>query len=227
MDKRELLDRYEASGDEADYERARRLYEAAIAETPRDPILLRDFGYLQECHGRRALGAAIAGYERALVLDPDAEKTRLQLIHAQVALGHDDDAIERCRQLLAERPNDPAAHRCLAYAYTAVRDFALAAEAVAAGLALAPSDARLIELHGDVLAGTGHPDDALERWREALTLDPENLSPRYSRVFLLQRLGRLDEAADERRAIVNWCEARGYELDAEWPRRELARLTGE
>jgi hypothetical protein len=37
-------------------------------------------------------------------------------------------------------------------------------------------------------------------------------------------LGRLDEAAAEWRQIVSWCEARDDDLDAEWPRREIARL---
>ena len=226
MDKRELLDRYEANGDEALYEQARRLYASALADTPDDPVLLRDFGYLQECHGRRAIEAAIASYERALALDPSKHQTRLQLLHAQASVGRHDDAIARCRELLAAHPDDPAAHRCLAYAYVAARDFARAGEAVATGLALAPGDAPLTELHGDVLAHSGHTEDALARWLEAFERDPENLSPRYSRVFLLQREGRLGEAADEWRAILAWCEARGYELDAEWPRRELARLTG-
>jgi len=224
MTARELLDRYEARGEEADYVNALELYRAALAETPDDPLLVRDFAYLQECHGRRAIGAAIEGYERALALDPASEKTRLQLLQAQASLGRHDEAIARCRELVAARPDDPAAHRCLGYAYLAAREFGRAGEAVEAGLALAPAHAGLIELQGDVCAGLGRTADALERWREALHRDPENLSPRYSSVFLLQREGRLDEAADEWRAIIAWCEERGDELDAEWPRRELARL---
>jgi tetratricopeptide (TPR) repeat protein len=224
MTAREHLDRYEANGDEADYARAFELYQSALAERPDDPLLLRDFGYLQECHGLRAIGAAIESYERALARDPENEKTRLQLLHAQASLGHHDDAIARCRELLAEHAEDPAAHRCLAYAYVAARDFARAGQAIEAGLAIAPEHAGLIELQGDVLAALGRPEEALDRWRQAHAHDPENLSPRYSAVFLLQREGRLEEAAEEWRAIIAWCEARGYELDLEWPRRELARL---
>jgi hypothetical protein len=43
-------------------------------------------------------------------------------------------------------------------------------------------------------------------------------------VFVLEREGRPGQAAAAWRAILDWCEERGYELDAEWPRRELARL---
>jgi hypothetical protein len=51
----ELLERYEAIGDEDALVEAQRLYEQALAEGP-DPELLRDYGYLLECHGRRAIG---------------------------------------------------------------------------------------------------------------------------------------------------------------------------
>jgi hypothetical protein len=51
VDKRALLDRYEAAGGEERYEQAKALYEAALAAAPDDPLLLRDYyGYLLECH---------------------------------------------------------------------------------------------------------------------------------------------------------------------------------
>src|SRR5256885_10062241 len=93
MDARELLDVYEARGGEEVYEQAKRLYEAALADAPVDAILQRDYGYLLECHARRTLHAAVSAYQRAIELDPAAEKTRLQLIGAQASLGHHHEAI--------------------------------------------------------------------------------------------------------------------------------------
>jgi hypothetical protein len=46
----------------------------------------------------------------------------------------------------------------------------------------------------------------------------------YSAADLLERQGRPTEAAQEWRFIVDWCEARGYIVAADWPRRELRRL---
>jgi tetratricopeptide (TPR) repeat protein len=227
MEMRALLDEYEARGIEESYAAAKRRYDSALAETPDDPILLRDYGYLQECHGRRAIEAAARAYERAIELDPTAQQTRLQLIHAQAALGRSGDAVALYRRRVAERPDDVAELRYLAYAYLAARDFEAAARTIADGLVHAPADARLVELRGDVLAATGSTEPALACWQRALELDPENLSPRYSSVFLLEREGRLDDAAAAWRSILDWCEERGYELDAEWPRRELARLEAE
>lgn len=220
---RGLLDRYEACGGEELFAQARERYEAALAATPDDPGLLRDHGYLLECHGRRTIEAAAASYERALAVDPGDEKTRLQWLHALASLGRHDDAVAACRAL----PDDLAAFRCLAVALLAAGDLSEAERTVEEGLARAPGDARLVELQGDVLARGGRSAAAMARWSEALRLDPENLSPRYSTVFALQREGRLEEAADEWRAILAWCEAHGAELDAEWPRRELARLEAE
>jgi Flp pilus assembly protein TadD len=101
------------------------------------------------------------------------------------------------------------------------------AEATArAGLDVAPDDGGLTNLLGEALAGQGGVDEALEAWRRGYTLDPESLEGRYGSAFLLEKAGRLREAADEWRFILAWSEQRGNSLDAEWPRRELARLAG-
>ena len=70
----------------------------------------------------------------------------------------------------------------------------------------------------------GRPDDALADWQRAYELDPDNLSSRYSSAFLLERQGRLADAAGEWRFIIAWNEERGYDMTADWPRRELRRL---
>jgi tetratricopeptide (TPR) repeat protein len=82
----------------------------------------------------------------------------------------------------------------------------------------------LIAERGEVKAATGDPDGALADWRLALELDPEDIGPLYSSAFLLEREGRLDEARDTWWVIVEWLDARGFTLQAAWPRRELERL---
>src|SRR2546423_14768141 len=92
MDKDELLERYEALGEEADFLAARPLFEREVAERP-DPILLRQYGYLLECHGRYTIRRAIEQYERAIALDPDAEKVRYQWIGAKASLRESGEAV--------------------------------------------------------------------------------------------------------------------------------------
>ena len=224
MNREEFLERYEADGDEGVYAEARQLYEQALTGDGGDARVLTEFGYLQECHGRRSIRAAVDCYERAIDADPRYDKPHWQLINAMAALGQADKAIDRYQQRLAAAPADPRAHRFLASAYLHARDYDHAAQVIRAGLELARDDPSLTEQLGDLFAATGRPDDALACWQRAFTLGPDNLSPRYSTAFLLEGQDRLAEAAAEWRFIIGWCEEHGYAISAEWPRRELQRL---
>ena len=46
----------------------------------------------------------------------------------------------------------------------------------------------------------------------------------YASAFLLEHQGRLAEAAESWRHIIERAEAHGWELTAAWPRQELQRL---
>ncbi len=223
MEVNELLDRYEATGDEAAFDEAKRAFESTLGDAP-DPNLLAGYGYLLECHGRNSLRQAVTLYERAIELDPIADEPRYQLILARAALLETEQAIALYQERLAAAPDDVREYRFLASAYLAAHEYQGAATAVDAGLALAPDDRTLIECRGSVRAATGDPEGALADWRRAVELDPEQIGPIYGSAFLLEREGRLDEAAQAWRSIVDWHVARGDELHAEWPKRELARV---
>jgi len=223
VDVHELLDRYEATGDEATFEEAKRVFETALEDAP-DPNLLAGYGYLLECHGRNTLRRAVELYERAIELDPTADRPRYQLILARAALLETEQAVALYQERVATAPDDVREYRFLASAYLAAHEYQGAATAVDAGLALAPDDRTLIEARGNVRAATGDPEGALADWRRALELDPAQIGPLYGSAFLLEREGRLEEAAHAWRAVIAWHEDRRDELHAEWPRRELARV---
>jgi tetratricopeptide (TPR) repeat protein len=226
MDKEELRERYEATGDERFYARAMPLYEQALAESPADAGLLVDFGYLQDCHGRIALRAAAGCYRRAIEADPALDKAHFQLIVTLAALGELDTVIPGYEQMVTGSPGDPRGYRLLAMARLRAARRDEAAAAIGAGLGIAPDDPLLTELRGDLEAATGRPDDALASWRRAFALAPRDygISMRFSAAFLLEKLGRLAEAADEWRFIVDWNAERGETIHIDWPRRELRRL---
>jgi tetratricopeptide (TPR) repeat protein len=223
-DKARLLELYEATGDEDAFTRAKPLYERALAgPEASDPNVRLGYGYLLECHGRHSLRQAIAQYQRVIELDPDADRPRYQLIGAQAALGEPEEAVTLYTQRLAQSPTDVREHRFLTRAYLAAREYAEAGRVIAAGLALAPDDRLLLETRGEVRVATGDPEGALDDWRRAV--DPEgNLGPVYSSAFLLERLGRLLEAAAAWQYIIDWCDSHDAPLTAQWPKRELARL---
>jgi tetratricopeptide (TPR) repeat protein len=82
----------------------------------------------------------------------------------------------------------------------------------------------LIALRGEAHAGLGDLEGALADWQLALELEPEDICVLYSNAFLLEREGRLEEAAEAWRAIIDWNEARGSDLQAVWPKQELQRI---
>jgi tetratricopeptide (TPR) repeat protein len=224
VDKREILERYEALGDEPDFLAATPLYEQALeeAEDARD---LCDFGYLLECHGRSELRRAVALYERAIELDPDFDKPHYQLISARAGLREPELAVDLYERRLAASPGDVREHRFLARAYLAAGAFDRAHDVAESGLARAPEDAALMGSRGEAKAGLGDTEGALADWRLALELEPEDIGALYSSAFLLEREGRLGEAAEAWQEIIAWNEARGFELQTVWPRRELDRLS--
>ncbi|TML67883.1 MAG: hypothetical protein E6G14_10915 [Actinobacteria bacterium] len=219
----ELLEIYEATGDENAFREAKRLYEEAITETS-DAALLTGYGYLLECHGRNWLRQAVRHYERAIELDPMADKPHYQHINALAGLLDADDAVALHEHRLAASPGDVREHRFLASAYVAARRHRDAGRIVEAGLRLAADDPVLIALRGESRAGADDVEGALADWRRAVELEPEDIGPLFSSAFLLERAGRIDEAVAAWGAIVAWNESRGYDLQAEWPRRELARV---
>jgi len=228
MDKDELLERYEAIGEESDFLAAKPLFERALRDQDHrgqpDPLLLRQYGYLLECHGRRTIRRAVEQYERAIALDPDADKVQYQWIGAKASLGEQAHTIARYRERVAASPGSVRELRFLASACLSARDIDAAAEVIDAGLTLAPDDWGLTADRGEVRAARGDPDGALADWRRAHELDPDDLSTTYSRAFLLEREGRLAEAAEAWRYILEFNTTRGWELTAIWPRQELQRL---
>jgi tetratricopeptide (TPR) repeat protein len=227
MNEHELLERYEARGEERDFLAAKPLFEQALADAPDSSRLRLDYGYLLECHGRNELRLAVEQYERAIDLDPLADKPRYQLNSAYTGLLEPERSIAYCRERLNASPDSVREHRFLANAYVLARDFDRAGAVIGAGLALEPDDQALIAERGEVRAATGDPHGALADWRRALELAPDDLGPLYSSAFFLEREGRLAEARDAWVEIVEWNEARGFTLQAEWPKRELQRLDEE
>jgi tetratricopeptide (TPR) repeat protein len=224
MNANELLAQYEATGDEAAFRESRMLYEQALAASPDDPDLCMSYGYLLECQARNQLRQAVAHYERAIELNPSATKAQYHLIGARAGLLEPEISTALYERRLAAAPDDVDSYRLLAAAYLAGHQYEKAKRVIEIGLALAPNDAQLIENRGDVRAGTGDPDGALADWRRSLELDPEQLSSVYSSACLLEREGRLTEAMDAWRFVIDRSEVQGYTADTVWPKHELERL---
>ena len=223
MDKYELTERYEALGGEDEFATAKELFERDLAGQT-DALFFRQYGYLLECHGRRAIQRAIKQYERSMTLDPAADKVQYQWIGAMGSVGEADSVVARYRARVAAAPGDVRELRFLSSAYLTARDYDAAADVIEAGLGLAPGDWKFIADRGQVKAARGDTDGALADWRQAHDLEPADFSTVYASAFLLEEAGRLAEAARCWQQILAHAEAQGWELDAQWPSREIQRL---
>jgi tetratricopeptide (TPR) repeat protein len=218
------MEEYEIRADEAAFERAKPLYEQALAEAPSAELLV-EYGYLLECHARNELRRAVEQYRRAVELDPALDKARYQLIHALAALFDTDEMVTLYERRVADEPGDVRERRFLVSAYLADGRLDDARMAIEDGLALVPDDRMLIALRGELRARTGDSGGALADWRLALELDDEeDIGPLYSTAYLLEREARLAEAEEAWLSIVEWNERRGHHLAAEFPRAELERV---
>jgi tetratricopeptide (TPR) repeat protein len=226
MDVSGLLARYEARGDERDFVAAKPLFEQAIAEAE-DARLLTGYGYLLESHGRNELRQAVALYERAIELDPRADKPHYHLIGARAGLREPERAVSLYEQRLAASPESLREYRFLGHAYLTAHAYTRALKIAEVGLTLATDDAVLFAVRGEAKAGLGDVEGALGDWGRALELDPEDIGALYSSAFLLEREDRLAESAAAWQAIIDWNEAREQTLETEWPKRELERLHAE
>ena len=220
-----LMNEYEAlgprPGGESAYAEAMLAYRQLLAEHPEDARLHLEYGYLQECHGRNLIRAAVGCYEQAIELDPGWDKPHYQLIFARSALQETDRVIDWYKQRLAASPDQIREYRFLAGAYLRSGALQEARQVIAAGRKLEPDDDMLLATEAEALDASGRREEALAAWRTLKQRDPDDLSPYFMSAFTLEALGRYPEAAAEWRYIINWLEEHDDAVHTAWPQEML------
>jgi tetratricopeptide (TPR) repeat protein len=223
-----LMNDYEAlglrPGGEPAYAEAVIAYQQLLAEHPDDATLHQEYGYLQECHGRNLIRAAVACYERAIELDPDWDKPHYQLIFARAALHESELVIDLYKKRLAAAPDQIREYRFLANSYLRAGALEEAGKVIAAGRKLEPDDDALLAVEAEVLDASGRREEALAAWRRLKDRDSGDLSPYFMSAFTLEALGRYREAAAEWHHIIGWLEAHDMAIHTTWPKEMLAGI---
>ena len=232
--KEQLLAKFE-NGDNSVYEEVKELYEKALVETPTDPIVLFEYGILQEIRGIRLLKQAAGFYEAGLNANHDTSynncssikhKLNCQLIKVRAQLLENEKTIEFYKNQIAENPENPQEYCYLASAYLHADQVQEAQKVIEAGLKISSSHAILNCLAGDVYSRLGLNDKALVHWQKAWDNDTSLIDVRFSRAFLFQREEQWKEAAKEWRYIIKFLHDNELHVEAKWPEKELAAIEG-
>ncbi len=239
MDKDDLLERYEALGEDDDFLAAKPLFEAEIRRRersepglhgPEDALLLRQYGYLLECYGRITIRRAIEQYERAIALDPDADKVRYQWIGAKASLGEPETAVDLHRERVAAAPGNVRDGAAAVVRATWQRMIMTQRPTSSPLASSSPPATRGLPTTG----ARSRPAGAI--WRVRSPTGGAHMSstrrisaPVYSSAFLLEREGRLVEAAETWLLLAtSWTRPPG--AAGNWrprgPGRELQRVLG-
>jgi Tfp pilus assembly protein PilF len=166
--------------------------EKALALEPADAASAALLGaYLNEQGRPREAIQVLEPYARRAHPDIDV---LMALGAAFAQAGRPRDALAAFDEVRAIDPSNAMAHVNVATVHLAARDYARARESLAAALALNPRLARAHNALGVVAAETGRPQEAIERWKTAVALEPKEYDTVYNLGFLLLKAGRSAEA---------------------------------
>jgi len=101
------------------------------------------------------------------------------------------DTFERIRQI---DPENAMAALNTGIVHLMGRDYARARRAMESALALDPNLSAAYNHLGVIAAETQHPDEAIERWKKAVALNPKNWDTLFNLGTVLRKQGRLEEA---------------------------------
>lgn len=142
--------------------------------------------------------ALIADYERALRLDPGHDRARLALAGLYLKAHRTTDAEHAFDAYLETHPDDLEAHLGLGQIAAAEGRDDEAVRRLDRARALAPGDYRPLAERGKMELQRGRLAPALEFLDRAVALDVEEPEVHLQRGAILSRLGRTEEAREER-----------------------------
>jgi Tfp pilus assembly protein PilF len=144
---------------------------------------------------------AVAAFETATRLQPDALPPYVNAALAYNALGQNDKAEASLRRALSLDPTNAAANLNFGMLLAELGKMSEAEQAFRAAFKADPRSAQAAYNLG-VLLAKDHPREALDWSRRAAELRPENPHYGYTYAFYLYRAGRLDEALQAVRLVL-------------------------
>jgi len=174
------------------YDRAQRALEAALKIRPEDVNLLLELGRVAAA--RQDYVRAVFVLAQARQKAPERSDVLLMLARAAEDAGYYDDSAQAYDEYLRLRPDDDAVRRdrARAYGYTESRREEARKE-LAWYLEKYPRDPLGHYIYAQVFWWP-EPEPSLAHLSEAVRLEPDNVAFRFSRAWMLQRVGQMAES---------------------------------
>lgn len=118
--------------------------------------------------------------------------------------GQSEKCIAKYEEMVRNEPDNWWSHNLLALAFMKSGKTENAWRVVEAALKRFSGNMYLHTAAGDLCADMGRYDEAFKYWEMAIADDPTQASSLYSEAFLLEKLGRTQEALEAWRRIVRW-----------------------
>ena len=184
---------------EHNYEKAASVFQEIVKTSPRNAEAWKCLGSASGTLGRRE--KAIAAYQRAIEINPDAE-TYVSLGLQYDAAGRVDEAIEAFKRGIRVNPGNVDAYDYLAQAYSRLGRHDEALKLAKQAIAIRPDDAESYLVLGASYAATGQYEPALEAIQQAIKLRPDNANAYSILGSVYRSLDRYQEAVDALKRAV-------------------------
>lgn len=188
-------------GQQKNFTQAREAFRNAVELKPDWPEAHYNLGLIliADATGERDWPGAMAEFRTCLRLRPDYAQAHRMLAIGFTETGKPREAIAEFRAALAANPNLADAHLDLGKALEQAGQTATAEQEYREALRLRPRYADAEIALGKLLVKRAHVpadfDEAVEHFRRALRIDPDNAAGQYALATALQHQGKKDEAA--------------------------------
>ncbi len=223
-----LLSVYETTHNQKDFIEADREFEALLKSgkyTMKDICLyaiLYQF-HLQYCKDK-ALELFDKGQSMGVENDPQTyywiERQRM-LMHSQT--GNDDKNISEQKDKLQNNPDSVDCHINLIAAYFFADENEKALEVFNNAVKKFKNSAILYTYGGDIYRRLKKYKEAFNCWNKAIELDLNFTAALHSKASCYEELGNYKKAYETWLEAIEWYNARGYEIEAEEPKRNAER----
>jgi len=167
-----MIDLADALSAQGAQDEAATVIERALALDPDYPRLHLQMADIEQQRGD--LGQALELVDAALALDPRLLEARMRRALLLQQAGRHDEAAAALDAALADEPDAPPLNVLYARIVDLPADPEAAEQRIRHALDRDPFLASGWQLLGEVLQGTGHPDEAIDAWRRGLERSPDH-----------------------------------------------------